>query len=356
MADLLPMLALFAAAVAWFLLPLLPALRELLRPTDLAALKVVDRSSGYVAYFARNFRNYLEKQTALLPAEQQVGDFLGRLPDGTRLVRIHKAVTTLEREGKDGPEKRLVVVDVPLRLEGGETFLMELYARAPLTGGPEAVYRAVYAEKDLTLGEGSTVLRWAHAGGRLAVGRDSVLRGRISSDTGVELGPGVVFERIGAPIISAGNHGLFEPPPPPPAPPPAWRLPDGATRVGDHVRIAGDLAIPPGLRVAATLVVAGRLTIGLGTIVEGSVKAHGDIVLEDEVQVSSAVVTRTRLVVGRGAWIGGPAIAETSIRLRRGALVGGPELAATLSAPVVELESGAAVYGQISAPNGAWTL
>src|ERR1043166_7526893 len=219
-ADLLPMLALFAAAVAWFLLPLLPALRELLRPTDLAALKVVDRSSGYVAYFARNFRNYLEKQTALLPAEQQVGDFLGRLPDGTRLVRIHKAVTTLEREGKDGPEKRLVVVDVPLRLEGGETFLMELYARAPLTGGPEAVYRAVYAEKDLTLGEGSTVLRWAHAGGRLAVGRDSVLRGRISSDTGVELGPGVVFERIGAPIISAGDHGLFEPPPPPPAPPP----------------------------------------------------------------------------------------------------------------------------------------
>ncbi|HEV8355801.1 MAG TPA: polymer-forming cytoskeletal protein [Gemmatimonadales bacterium] len=356
MADLLPFLALLALAAGWFFLPLLPALRELLRPTDIAALKVVDRSSGYVAYFARNFRMYLEKQTALLPAEQQVGDFFGRLPDGTRLIRIHKAGDTLERESQEGAENRLVVVDVPLALEGGETFLMELYARAPLTGGPGAVYRAVYAEKELTLGDDSTVLRWAHAGGRLTVGKDSVLRGRISSDLGVELAPGVVFERIGAPIISAGNHSPPEPPPPPPAPPAPWQFPAGAKMVGDHVRIAGDAEIPPGLRVAASLVVAGRLSIGLGTIVEGSVKAHGDVVLADEAQVQGAVVTRTRLVVGRGAWIGGPAIAEVSIRLGRGALVGGPELPATASAPEVELETGAAVYGQISAPNGARTL
>src|SRR5436309_2812388 len=94
--SMLPFLGLLALATAWFLLPLVPALRELARPTDIAPLKVVDRSSGYVAYFARNFRRYLEKQTAALPQEQQVGDFFGRLPDGTQLVRVHKAADALE--------------------------------------------------------------------------------------------------------------------------------------------------------------------------------------------------------------------------------------------------------------------
>jgi hypothetical protein len=61
---MLPFLALLGLTLLWLLLPLLPALRELARPTDVAPLKVVDRSSGYVAYFARNFRQYLDRQMA----------------------------------------------------------------------------------------------------------------------------------------------------------------------------------------------------------------------------------------------------------------------------------------------------
>ncbi|HET9274663.1 MAG TPA: hypothetical protein VFN96_01195, partial [Gemmatimonadales bacterium] len=141
----LPFLALLGITLAWFALPLLPALRELLRPTDLAALKVVDRSAGYVAHFARNFRKYLERQVIGLPAEAQVGDFFGRLPDGTPFLRVHKQTGAIEREAREGLQNQLVVIDTPARLAGGETFLMELYARAPLTGGPGAVYRAVYA-------------------------------------------------------------------------------------------------------------------------------------------------------------------------------------------------------------------
>jgi cytoskeletal protein CcmA (bactofilin family) len=353
---MLPVLALLGITLAWFLLPLLPALLELFRPTDIAALKVVDRSSGYVAYFARNFRQYIRRQTAAMPASQQTGDFVGQLSDGTRMVRLSTA-GGLERVGV-GPqdtEHRLVVFEAPRSLSGGETFLMEVYAREPLTGGPNAVYRAVYAERDLTLGRDSAVLRWAHAGGRLAVGPDSVLRGRTSSDTGVVLGAGVAFERIGAPIISAGADEPSEPPPPPPSMPRLFKLPEAAKRIGDHTRIEGDLTIPVGVRVSGSLVVAGTLRIGLGAIIEGSIKAHRDVELAAEAQVSGAVVTRTRLVVGAGAWIGGPAIAEMSIRLDRGAVVGGADLPATASAPEVELARGATVYGQISAPNGGRT-
>jgi hypothetical protein len=265
----LPFLALLALTLLWFLLPLVPALRELVRPSDIAPLKVVDRSSGHVAYFARNFRQYLDQA---LPPAAGVGDYSGRMLDGTEFVRVNLRPAVLEAEEDLRTQRRLVILDTPLTLEGGETFLMELYARAALVGGPRAVYRAVYAERELTLGEASQVFRWTHAGGKLTVADRAVLRGRVSSETAVSLGSEVVFERIGAPVIAVGAE--HEPPPRQPAALPLFRLPESAQRIGDHVRIEGDFEIPTGMRVSENLVVAGRLRIGLGAIVEGSVKAH----------------------------------------------------------------------------------
>ena len=317
---MLPFLALLGLTLGWFLLPLLPALRELFRPSDIAPLKVVDRSTGNLAYFARNFRQYLEKA---LPVEAGVGDYAGRLLDGTEFIRVNRKPAVLGGEADGRTQNRIVIVDTPLTLEGGETFLMELYARAPLVGGPRAVFRAVYAERELVLGEGTQVFRWTHAGGKLMVGAHSVLRGRVSSDAAVSLAGDVVFERIGAPVISAGAQ--HEPPPRPPAAPQAYRFPEGAKQIDDHIRIERDLEIPSGMLVTGNLVVAGALRIGLGTIVEGNLKAHREIELADEAQVSGSVVSRTRLTVGQTAWIGGPAIAEDRIRLGRDSVVGSPK-------------------------------
>jgi hypothetical protein len=339
----LPFLALFGVTLLWFLLPLLPALRELLRPSDIEPLRVVDRSSGHVAYFARNFRQYLEKA---LPVEAGAGDYAGRMLDGTDFLRINLRPAAI-MEAEQRTHNRIVVFDTPLTLEGRESFLLEVYARAALVGGPRTVFRAVYAERELMLGEATRVLRWTHASGRLTVGPQSVLHGRVSSDTAVVLGSGVVFERIGAPVISVG--GAQEPAPPPPAPPRVWQLPAGARQIGDHVRIEGDLEIPEGVLVHRSLVVAGRLRIGLGAIVSGSVKAHREIVLGDEAQIAGSAVSRTRITLGQAAWIGGSAIAERSVGLGKDAVVGSPARPATVTATDVELANGATIYGQISA-------
>lgn len=346
---MLPFLALLLVTLAWFLLPMLPALRELLRPTDVQPLLVVDRSAGEVDFFARNFRQYLDRQMAAITAASGAPGQEGVFPDGTayRLVR-----TAAEAAG--GSDARLTVVERPLTLPGGENFLVELHARAPLTGGAGAVYRAVCAEANLTLGERSRVLRWAHAAGTLSAGPHCVLQGRISSDQAVSLGGGVSFERIGAPVIAVGTAG--EPPLPPPAQPKEFRLPEDAMRLGESWRIEGDLEIPGGVRVPHSLVVAGNLKIGLGTIIEGSVKSHRDVELADEAQVQGSVVARRRVLTGSAAWMGGPVIAEERVRLGRGTVVGGPGRPATVNAPEVELATGATVYGQVNAPQGGRTL
>ena len=338
---MLPFLALFGVTLLWFLLPLLPALRELFAPKDIAPLKVVDRSSGHVAYFARNFRQYLERA---LPAEAGAGDYAGKLLDGTEFVRVNLKPATLN--GAPKVHNHIVVFDTPITLHGEETFLLEVYARAPLSGGPRTVFRAVYADRELTLGEGSRVLRWTHAGGALTVGAGSLLRGRVSSDSAVRLGAGCVFERIGAPVIASGN--AQEPPPAPPVAPKLWK-PLDARRVGDHWRVEGDLEIPEGVLVKGSLVVAGALTLGMGAIVAGSLKAHREIMLGGEAQVQGSVVSRTRIELGQAAWVAGSVIAERDVRLGKDAVVGGPGRPATVSATSVELFGGATVYGQIAA-------
>jgi len=345
----LPFLALFGVTLLWFLLPLLPALRELVAPRDIAPLKVVDRSSGHVAYFARNFRQYLER---VLPVEAGAGDYAGRMLDGTEFLRVNLRPATIT-EPAERVHNHIVVFDTPLTLNGGETFLLEVYARAPLVAGPRTVFRAVYAERELVLGEETQVLRWTHAGGKLTVGAHSLLRGRVSSDAAVQLGSGTVFERIGAPVIAMG--AAQEPPPAPPATPKAWQPAEGR-RVGDHVRVQGDLVIPEGVLVKGSLVVAGSLRIGLGAIVTGSVKAHREIALGDEAQVHGSVVSRTRIVLGQAAWVAGSVIAEHQVALGKDAVVGGPSAPATVAATEIELASGATVYGQISARRAARTL
>src|SRR5688500_10263066 len=119
---------------------------------------------------------------AALPGEAQVGDYVGKLPDGTQFIRVRKSSQGLTHEVEPGTQNRLVVVDGAMTLQDGETFLMEVYARAPMIGGAGSVYRAIYADRELGLGERSAVLRWAHAGGPVGLGAQSGLRGRIASD------------------------------------------------------------------------------------------------------------------------------------------------------------------------------
>jgi cytoskeletal protein CcmA (bactofilin family) len=344
-----PLLALLALTVLWILLPLLPALRELLAPRDLRPLELTDRSAGRIGYFARNFRQYLDR---VLPPEAGAGDYAARLLDGTEFIRVNRRADQLATRGKT--EHRLVVLDAPLTLPGDQTFVMEVYARAPLASGPETNYRAVYAEKELTLGEHNRVFRWAHAGGPLAVGAHSVLRGRVSSEARVMLGADVVFERAGAPVVACQE--AREPPSTARQALRSWTPPARSRSLGDHVRVDGDLDIPPDSLVVGNLVVAGRLRIGAGSLVEGSVKAHRDVELGERARVTGAVVARARLALGGAAWVGGPAVAERSVRLGPDAVVGGPSLPASVAGVEIELSPGATVYGQISALRGARTL
>ncbi len=343
-------LAFAAMTVGWFLLPLVPAILELLHPSDVAPLRVVPRDAGDVSFLARGFRQYLGRQMNLLPAATPA-DFLGRLPDGTHFARV-KAGPDVLRPGEPGTtQDRVVRVDTPIALAGNQTFLQEVHATEDFVGGPQTVYRALLGERRITLGERSRVLRWVHAGGALTIGGESALQGRISSDESVTVGPGVEFDRIGAPEIRTTGSAA----PARAAATGGWQLPDGARRIGDHHRIDGDLEIGAGVKVIGSLVVTGRLTVRQGAEIHGSVKVHGDVTIERAAAIRGSLVGRRNVVVGPAAEVLGPVIGDGEVSLGDGSSVGRGDAQTTVAAGTLKLGRGVAVFGQIMARDGGRT-
>ncbi len=360
--NVVPFLVVLAAAAAWILLPVIPALRELWRPTDAEPLDAVGHDAGDLTVFADGFRDYMARAfPAGTPSE--VGAPAGTLADGTPLVQLADDPAPLAAARRpDGTIPCVVVTTRPIVLGPGDTFLLECHARDTLRAGEGNTFRALLGERDVTLGAGSVVLRWVHAVGTLRLGSECVVYGRASSGGRLVMAPGVSFRRVRAECVvavpfdeasdaaeAALAQGLADPPQLPPVVSATARLPATARRERGYTRVAGDLAVPGGGALLGAFVITGRLTMGEGARIGGNVKVHGDCILGDDAVVDGAVVSRRSIVLGGRAHVRGPVIAEGDVTLGEGCWVGSPSAPASVAGDTVVLRHGAQVYGAVSA-------
>ena len=365
-----PFLVVLGAAAGWIVLPVLPALRELWRPTDAEPLDAVGQDAGDLTVFADGFREYMSR--ALPPGApgprpesgpQSDPATSGVLADGTPFVQLADDPAPLAAARRaDGTVPCVVITTRPLVLGGGDTFLLECHARDVVRGGEGNTYRALLGERDVTLGAGSVVLRWVHAVGDLRLGSECVVYGRASSGRRLVMAPGVWFRRVRAARVAALPFDetsdvveaslaerLVDPPPLPPVVSGTVRLPATARRERGYTRVAGDLIVPAGGALVGAFVVAGRLTLEDGARIGGHVKVHGDCVLGEDAVVDGAVVSRRSIVLGARAHVRGPVVAERDVSLGEGSWVGSPTAPASVAGDVVTLRHGAQVYGAVSA-------
>lgn len=355
--TLLTFLAVVVFAAAWVTLPLVPALREFFRPTDVEPLSMVGRDNADISRFARNFRDYLEGHLRSLPPGA-TPDGMFRLPDGAELVRVGPTADLMPvRAVPAGSEHRIVQFDHPADLESATSFRLEVRARQEFSGAPEATYRALLGERSASLGPRSMVMRWVHAVGSLTVGDGSHLYGRTSSEQQIRLGRAVGFDRLGAPAVLTGPGAAPAPMPPVPERMLPFEPPEKRARLmGDVLRIEGDVTVPAGTLVTGNLVVGGRLRLGPAARVRGNVKAHGQVELATAAVVEGSLVSREAIEIGGQCWVGGPVISEAALQLGAGAHVGSPDRPSTVSGRTVTMADGSVVCGQIVASEGGQTL
>lgn len=353
--NILAFILLVALAATWVLLPLLPALRELLRPTDVEPLTMVGRDNADIARFARNFRDYLRAQLeGLTTVPDDRGEETGKLPDNTPFMRLARLSNEISRTSMPpGAAGRLLVLDQSTVLDGGEQFRLEIWSREDFIGGPGAAYRAILGERNVELAERSVIVRWVHSVGPLVVGPRSHLYGRASSEQEVHLGAHVGFDRIGAPVIIAGSGAPR--PCPAPAGVKAFQPPERSRRLGDHLRVETDLVVPAQTVIEGNLVVAGRCWLGSGVRIQGSIKVHRELSAEEAVVVTGAVVSRKGIQLGRGSWVGGPMISEEHLEVGPDCQIGTPGSPTTVSARTVSLSLGSVICGQVMGEDGGQT-
>lgn len=328
--------------IAWIAIPFIPAIIELMRPSDASPLNAVGQDSGQLTYFASSFTKRMTEEGLLGTSVPP------RLSDGSG-VRVHALASQLTAS-KTAIEDLVVLMD-DTPVADGVSISSEVLARRTFNGGANGSYRAIMGQRDVRLGPGTTILRWVHANGRLEAASDCQLSGRATSDREILLDVGVQFDRLDAPMVRVGGGGTMETPIlpltayTPYTPPKAFALGSG------YWRVNGDLIIPANTSLAGSIIVTGNLVVSENARVEGSIKAHGTMHIKSRAVVMGSVVARERIVIEDGARMSGPVISEHSIIIGA-SVVGIANKRTTVTAPRVELRSGATIYGAVMSADG----
>ena len=325
-----------------FALPLLPALTELRLKRDAQPLGVIQQYGGEIRHFSYGFRTYIaDLREPLRECVKSGTTARGTMPDGDPYLLLGRAddASLVSREGKPATCQSVVAAGMDVVLPDGITFAKEVYAMGEFTGGEKSVFRALLGEQGIHLRQASTVVRWAHSVGAFRAERDCDLFGRISSDREIQLESGCAFQRLHAPRIILGRSDIEE-------------ISDDTESVlttlpGGRRLIDEDLEIQPGEIVHANIVTRGRLHIGAGARVRGSVKSHRHMALESGVHVEGSLISASSMRIGHDCCIAGPVIAEREIAIETGTRCGSLLVPTTVSAPIIEIADGVEVFGTI---------
>ena len=103
----------------------------------------------------------------------------------------------------------------------------------------------------------------------------------------------------------------------------------------------------PGDVFRGHLVVRGNLYIGANAHMYGSVKGVKNVVLDHGVTVEGSLISANRMQIGAHCSIHGPVIAERQMIVQSATRCGSPGNPTTVSAPWIEVEEGAVVFGTL---------
>jgi cytoskeletal protein CcmA (bactofilin family) len=326
---------------ALMVLPLLPAFAELHSKSDALPLSVIQQHAGEIRFFADGFRSYMKGvESTLRECVSSGGHATGTMPDGSEYLVLGRGEEALFLPFRERNEFKPVVIasGSDLLLPSETNFSKDIYSARSVIGGTKNRYRAILAEKEVRLGRESSVMRWVHAVGEFSADPACRLYGRVSSDTGVRLSEDCSFLRLNAPYIAIGpnadpkQEGL--------------QIPADVTT---HQRLFhdGDFEIRAGEVFLGNLVVRGRLRIGTGARVRGSVKSEKELVLESGASVEGSLISASIMQIGSNCTIRGPVIAERMVLIRNGTHCGTLENHTTVSAPEIQVEEGVIVFGTL---------
>ncbi len=337
------MFALLAGATLLVvIIPMLPALVEWLRPSDVVPLPIDETDALDPPFLAHRFHGMLAQ--ALRSGATHLGNSeLAVLPRGAGAAPWPFSVEERDKRAS----RRLWHVDGDAQLPEQMAFQVEVAATGTLRSAPYGVYRALWSDRTLHVSAGGIVLRWAH--GREVLAQEKcVLAGRVTAAECLTLAGPASFTLLHAPTIR------FMPSPPRATPRPMAALPietwpaelawDPDQRRGFS---KGSVSLPPGRAWTGDIVSIGDLALGDGCDVSGSLRTHGRLWLGRDCRVSGSVFADGGIQLDAGCAIAGAVVSETAVDLGEDCRIGAPDKVTTLAAPRIQVAANVTVHGTV---------
>ena len=335
MISVLAPLALATSTGALLMVPLAPALRELMHKRDAGPL-ITRKDDGRISSFASSLRTRCIPLQALLDqcAQQGESQFVDS-PFGQVLL-VGKSGGWTAPQHTTTPVVCAGPVELPLEYHS----IGDFYSRGNVRGGTRSIFRALLSDDEILLDDETQILRWIHAESALHVGRNCRLYGRASSAKSLTLSSGCSFERVYAPVIYSSKEAATL----------SVREEYAAyARLAQsglgRTRIRGAIHIPDEHR--GDVVATGSVDVEEGASVFGSVKANGEVILKGRAEVHGSVVSTKRVHISSGCFVKGPIIAEREVIIASGVQIGLPGTPTTVSAPAIHLAPGAVLHGTV---------
>jgi cytoskeletal protein CcmA (bactofilin family) len=340
---------LLVLSLSVFVLPLLPALREWRKPSDVVPLKIDETDALDPPYLAHSFSSMLD--SAVAAGASHLG--------GSEIVHIAREASAQglplqQAELAAARSDRLWHIEGDVQLPVGMGFYAEVSASGALRTAQGNLYRALWSGGVANLSSHTTVLRWVH-GQELHVATGCHLAGRATAQHVLTLASGVDFMLLHAPRIVFGTSNLPQPNHAEPDAQPCVAMDGWSNTAARRVFTRFDLHVDARRSWSDDMVCLADLALGAYCQAGGSLKARGDLYLGQGCRVNGSVVAEGAIHLGPDCVVLGPVVSEMSIVVGSGCTIGSPGKPATVAAPQIQVANGATVYGTVWAEEKGWT-
>lgn len=334
-----------ALIIAAFALPLLPALRTLLRGEP---RKPGQENEKDAAARVSSFRSMIDEQFAHLIQLAREGEPIRGANENGRPFLILGFNNHLAESLPPGSKRlrSLVLAAGHLDIPGELICDREIFAEGRINIAHNAIVKSVLSHRDIAIGPRARVTRWVRSDRRLDVAEGACVKGWASAGIEIALARRARFEHLDAPRIVFGRQADS-----------TTRIPqadtfirfDPPSRRGEQLGNGRNLSVPPGHTVKGDLIVSGQLHIGDGCRIFGQLRADKGIVIGQAVQIEGAVYADGPISVGNDCLISGPLISRNELRLGAGSQIGKREALSTLTAETLIISEGCIAHGTVQA-------
>lgn len=270
--------------------------------------------------------------------------------EGYGVLRISKDEEVIEADKVELPSneicKSLIYAEYSNFIpKEGIIFEKEIYARRNVRLEKIPTIRAVACMRNLVLGSGTRVIRWADAEGTLTVHNDCDLGVSTTSAKRLLIGKNCSFKRLYAPEIWLGrNYDGFD----------IYRnvaIPEGviiSSRIIRNIEYVDDNIVNEKGILPNTIITEHDITVLENFIVQGHISSHKDIKIGSNAIVHGNIFAEGNIFIGSNAIVLGVVFTQENIYIDDGAIIGQPnKIKSVVARGDIEFRSNCRVYGYI---------